>query len=271
MSKQTGLADRARFDAFLLKWRGVVLKETTKWCDDDRARQLLTDAVIAEARRRYAYIDPPADMEYYFRAQVCLVYSITGENTRKLLRYYDEHALPEEEETAAPTPEVTAPAAAETPAQAPVAAESPAPAPAPVAVQSPAPAPAPVVVQPPAPAPAPVVVQSPAPAQAPVAAQPPAPAPVREAPPASAAAGNAGNQPPIVTPDTFYDPVRTSFWTPNSEKCEHVVREIEIPDEEDDEERSAVISFINTILFLFTAAAFGFCFYETGFLQYLLQ
>ena len=63
---------------------------------------------------------------------------------------------------------------------------------------------------------------------------------------------------------------RTTYWTPDSERSEHVVQEIEIPDEEE-EDRSVVLSFINMILFLLTAGSFAFCVYESGLLQYLLQ
>ena len=53
-------------------------------------------------------------------------------------------------------------------------------------------------------------------------------------------------------------------------RSSHVVKELEIPDEEEDG-RSVLLSFLNTVLFVLTAGAFGFCFYETGFLQYLMQ
>ncbi len=235
MSSQTGLADLARFEAFSQQWRDTVMMEAAKWCDDPRAQELLTDSVLAEFRQKYAYSAPPSRLDYYFRAQVCLIYSMTGQNIGKLQAYLEEHSIPVEEPVTQPAvwAEIqTEPAQSVPQAQ--------------------------VSVSPPPPA------QGAAPAAQP--AQTAAPA----AQPAQAAAPAVGAAKPSATPDTFYDPVRTTFWTPDSERCKHVVRELELPDDEE-EERSAVISFINTILFLCTAASFGFCVYATGFFQYLLQ
>lgn len=248
MSNQTGLKERARFEAFSQEWRDVALKEAEKWCADEKARQLLADAVLAEFQKKYADSAPPLSMDYQIRAQVCLVYSLTGENTRKLENYIAEHALPEapaEPAAAArpkPRPEPTAPAAESVSTAAP---EVPAPAP----VPTPA---APVPEAAPA---APPQVKADAP---------------QEKPAAPAAEVKAADQKPKARPDTFLDPVRTSYWTPNEERTTHVIAEVELPDEEE-EERSPIISFINLVLFLLTIGAFGFCFYETGFLQYLLQ
>ena len=235
MSKQTGLSDRARFDAFTREWRDTVRKEAVKWCSDERAEQLLEEAVFAEFRSKYAYSDPPLNLSYYFQAQVCLVYSLTGQNVRKLENYIAEHALPEE-------PASRAEAETAAPPQEPQQETQPAP--------TAAPAPEPV----PAPTPAPTPV--------------PAPAPVTA--PASAPAAESAAKEPKPTPDTFLDPVRTTLWTPNDDDGGHVVQEVELPDEEE-VERSVLLSFMNTVLFLLTAIAFGFCVYETGFLQYLLQ
>lgn len=235
MSNQTGLADRERFEAFRQQWRGSVLREAEKWCDEPQTQELLADAVLADFRKRYAFIDPPQNLEFSFRAQVCLVYSLTGQNVRKLEQYLEEQAIPEavkapaEDKLWADVPPETEEASVEAwlREEEPEAA-TPAPAPAPASEPKPAPEPEPK----------------------------PAPAP------------ESGK--PAATADTFYDPVRTTFWTPDSEKNEHVVRELELPDEEEDE-RSVVLSFINMMLFLCTIGAFGFCVYETGFFQYLLQ
>ena len=73
------------------------------------------------------------------------------------------------------------------------------------------------------------------------------------------------------TPDTFFDPARTTFWTADSESGGHVVQKIELPDNEEEKEHSKPIAFLNAILFLIMLAAFLFCFFETGFLRYLLH
>ena len=69
--------------------------------------------------------------------------------------------------------------------------------------------------------------------------------------------------------DTFIDPVRTTLWTPNSDRVYHRIQEMEIPDAEE-EERSVGLSFFNTILFLLVLASSGFFVYETGIIQYLI-
>ena len=258
MENQTGLADRARFEAFSRQWRDAALKEAGKWCADENAKQLLADAVFAELRRKYADSDPPFAMEYFLRAQVCAVYSQTGQNRRRLEGYIAERAFPEPPDAA---PQAAAAAQAEPPTPAPVQAETliPPQETAPVIVQ--ATIPAPVSVQPTVPAPVPVPAQEAAPAT------PAVPVPVPGAPEKTAEAKPA---PKLSVPDTYLDPARTTLWTPDEERSEHIVQEIELPDEEESE-RSVAISFLNTILFLLTVGAFSFCFYETGFLQYLLQ
>ena len=261
MRNQTGLRDRARFEAFSREWRDVALKEAEKCCTDERARQLLADAVLAEFQEKYADSAPPLRLDYQIRAQVCLVYSMTGENVRKLKNYLAEHALPPEaEEPAAPArPEPQKPP--ERRPEPPASAAKPVSAPEPPVVE-------PVSVAPSAPEPPaaePVSV-------APSAPEPPAAEPVKpEAPPVKPAATEKATAPtPKVRPDTLFDPVRTSYWTPNAERSKHVIAEVELPDDEE-EERSTILSFINLVLFLIMVGAFGFCFYETGFLQYLLQ
>ena len=278
MSIQTGLKDRERFDAFSREWHEDALKEAQKWCNDRRAQELLADAVLAEFQKKYADSTPPLSMDYQIRAQVCLVYSLTGDNVRKLTNYIAEHSLPPEE--AGPA-ELTRPQTHPEPQRQPVRRTEP-PAPvveaapeAPVAPVAPAPQPAPVPDS--APAPQPLTAAEPAPAPKPVSALEPAPAPqpapqvkAETPPPKPAAPEKAAPQEPKARPDTFLDPVRTSYWMPNEGRSRHVIAELELPDEEV-EERSPVISFINLVLFLLTIGAFGFCFYETGFLQYLLQ
>lgn len=263
MRNQTGLKDRARFEAFSREWREDALREAQKWCADERAQELLADAVLAEFRKKYADSPPPLSMDYQIRAQVCLVYSLTGDNVRKLKNYIAEHSLPPAEAEPA---ELTRPQTRPEPQRQPVRRTEP---PAPVVEAAPE---APVA---PAPRPTPVPKSTPAPqpltAAEPVPAPQPAPQVKAETPPSKPSAPDkAAPQDPKARPDTFLDPVRTSYWTPNEEHSRHVIAELELPDEEV-EERSPVISFINLVLFLLTIGAFGFCFYETGFLQYLLQ
>ncbi len=267
MSIQAGLKDRARFDAFSREWREDALKEAQKWCNDRRAQELLADAVLAEFQKKYADSPPPLNMDYQIRAQVCLVYSLTGNNVRKLKNYIADHSLsPEAVESPGPQPRPEAQQQPERRVEPPVSeAVSEPPVSVTEAVSEP---PAPVteaVPEPSAPVPTPVSAPEPAPA--------PKPAPRAKAetqPPTPAAPEKEAPQKSKVRPDTFLDPIRTSYWTPNEERSGHIIAEVELPDE-DEEERSPIISFINLVLFLITIGAFGFCFYETGFLQYLLQ
>ena len=271
MSKIAGLADRARYEAFTRQWRDTALKEAEKWCTDKEARELLADAVLTDFRKKYAHTDPPDNLDYYIKAQVCLVYSVTGQNSYKLASYIAENSIPEEseetqtepvhavfhEEISEPEPRpVPAPPSTDESAGKPAVSAAEQPAPIPAAEQ---PAPLPAAEQP---APVPEAEQ---PAPVPAAEQPVPESPIKPAAPAHTPEKPAGRK-----PDTFLDPVRTTYWTPDSERSEHVVQEIEIPDEEE-EDRSVIISFINTILFLLTAGSFVFCVYESGFFQYLLQ
>lgn len=244
MSKIAGLADRARYEAFTRQWRDTALKEAEKWCTDKEARELLADAVLTDFRKKYAHTDPPDNLDYYIKAQVCLVYSVTGQNSYKLASYIAENSIPEESEETQTEPvhavfheEISEP--------------EPRPVPAPPSTDESAGKPAVSAAEQPAPVPA--------------AEQPVPESPIKPAAPAHTPEKPAGRK-----PDTFLDPVRTTYWTPDSERSEHVVQEIEIPDEEE-EDRSVIISFINTILFLLTAGSFVFCVYESGFFQYLLQ
>lgn len=251
MSNQTGLSDHKRYEAFTGKWRSSVLKEAEKWCSEEQAAQLLAEAVLAEFRNKYANIDPPLNPEYPLRAQVCLVYSQTGRSIRKLRDYIAMQETAAEAYTAkeAPAPEAQTPPAVQ-PEPSPEAQSEAVPAP-PV---GPAAAPEPVQAS----ELVPVKNEAPAPA---------APSGTQAGVPAAESAPEKKNDAP---PDTFFDPVRTTLWSPDSSHSSHVVKELEIPDEEEDG-RSVLLSFVNTVLFVLTAGAFGFCFYETGFLQYLMQ
>ena len=262
MSNMAGLADRARYEAFTRQWRDTALTEAEKWCTDKEARELLADAVLTDFRKKYAYTNPPEDLDFYIRAQACLVYSITGQNSYKLASYIAENSIPEDSEETQTEPvhaafrrEMSEP--------------EPRPEPAPTSTDESAGKPAVSVAEQPAPAPA---AEQPAPVHA---AEQPAPAPAAEQPVSEppikpTAPAHTPEKPADRKPDTFLDPVRTTYWTPDSERSEHVVQEIEIPDEEE-EDRSVVLSFINMILFLLTAGSFAFCVYESGLLQYLLQ
>ena len=248
MSKQAGLSDRGRFEAFSSQWRDTVEKEAEKWCSNTQSAQLLTDAVLIDFQRAYAEKEPPRRLEYYLRAQVCLVYSQAGQSVRKLREYLAGQESSEEEGAA---PETEEPAA-EMPA-----AESEEAQPEPEAETQAAPAAQTETLE--------SLVQA-ATVQAEDAVRPAEAAPPETAPASPSPSEDSAPK----TPDTFLDPVRTSYWTPNEERSRHTVQEVELPDEED-EPRSVGLSFLNTVLFLVTAAAFGFCVYETGFLQYLLQ
>ena len=253
MSNMAGLADRARYEAFTRQWRDTALTEAEKWCTDKEARELLADAVLTDFRKKYAYTNPPEDLDFYIRAQACLVYSITGQNSYKLASYIAENSIPEDSEETQTEPvhaafrrEMSEP--------------EPRPEPAPPSTDESAGKPAVSAAEQPAP-----VHAAEQPAPAPAAEQPVSESPIKPAAPAHTL-----EKPADRKPDTFLDPVRTTYWTPDSERSEHVVQEIEIPDEEE-EDRSVIISFINTILFLLTAGSFVFCVYESGFFQYLLQ
>lgn len=251
MSNQTGLSDHKRYEAFTGKWRSGVLQEAEKWCSEEQTAQLLAEAVLAEFRNKYADKDPPLNPEYRLRAQVCLVYSQTGQSIRKLRDYIAMQETAAEAYIAqeAPSPEAQTPPAVQ---------------PEPLsAAQSEA-----VLVPPPGPAAAPEPVQTPE--SVPVKAEAPVPAAPSGTQTGTPAAESAPEKKKDAPPDTFFDPVRTTLWTPDSSRSSHVIKELEIPDEEEDE-RSVLLSFLNTVLFVLTAGAFGFCFYETGFLQYLMQ
>lgn len=277
MGKQAGLADSERFEAFSQQWRDTIVREARKWCTDEKAVQLLADAVLADFQRKYANIDVPRNLEYFFKAQVCLVYSTTGQNIRKLKYYIAEHSLPLEDKLPFETNIQPEPPTVQM-QPAPVEAEPvPSAVSVPVTVLLDEPAedgtpdsampqeavePVTVLLEPPA------EDGAPAPEAAPQATSEPAPVPP-DKPAADSTPAPAAPQ-ATAEADTFLDPVRTTFWTPDSELNEHVVEEMELPDEEEDE-RSVILSFMNVVLFLMMTGAFAFCVYETGLIQYLLQ
>ena len=227
MENQTGLADRARFEAFTSQWEDAVLKEAGRRCSDESVQTLLAAAVLAELRKKYARVAPPLDMEYDIREKTNAVYRVTGRNPLLLKYYLESHAF------------LDTPAAERAPAK-----PKPEPASEPEAAK-------------------------PEPAPEPEAAKP-EPAPTAEAvpePEVSEPEEDAAER----VPDTFLDPVRTTLWTPDSERSRHVVQEIVLPDEDEENQRSETLSFVNAILFLLVMASFLFCFFETGFLQYLLN
>ena len=226
MENQTGLADRARFEAFTSQWEDAVLKEAGRRCSDESVQTLLAAAVLAELRKKYARVAPPLDMEYDIREKTNAVYRVTGRNPLLLEYYLESHAFLD-------TPAAErAPANTKPPSVEPEAAK-PEPAPEPEAAK---------------PEPAPTAEAVP---------EPEVPEPEEDA--------------AERVPDTFLDPVRTTLWTPDSERSRHVVQEIVLPDEDEENQRSETLSFVNAILFLLVMASFLFCFFETGFLQYLLN
>ena len=212
MSKIAGLADRARYEAFTRQWRDTALREAEKWCTDKEARELLADAVLTDFRKKYAHTDPPDNLDFYIKAQVCLVYSVTGQNSYKLASYIAENSIPEESEETQTEPvhavfheEISEP--------------EPRPVPAPPSTDESAGKPAVSAAEQPAP-----VHAAEQPAPAPAAEQPVSEPPIKPAAPA-----HTSEKPADRKPDTFLDPVRTTYWTPDSERSEHVVQEIEIP------------------------------------------
>ena len=87
MSIQPGLYSQQNYERFAEEWNETVLREAEKWCRNDEAAHLLTEAVLNDCRHRFATKKPPYEPEYYLRAQVCLVYSMTGQNIERLKSY----------------------------------------------------------------------------------------------------------------------------------------------------------------------------------------
>ena len=96
MDKHTGLADRARFEAFSRQWRDTALEEAGLHCSDARSGQLLADIVLTEIRKQYARTDPPRDMEYEIREKINAVFKLTGQDVQLLEQLLVRRAFPED-------------------------------------------------------------------------------------------------------------------------------------------------------------------------------
>ena len=105
MSAQRGLADRKEYEAFCRSWYDAVLEETKRWCREEALQKLLAEAVMTDCRGQYADRVPPNNPEFNLRAQVCLIYSLTGENREKLEGYLALHRFREKGESQPPVPE----------------------------------------------------------------------------------------------------------------------------------------------------------------------
>ena len=276
MSAQRGLADRKEYEAFCRSWYDAVLEETKRWCREKELQKLLAEAVMTDFRGQYADRAPPNNPEFNLRAQVCLIYSLTGANREKLEDYLALHRFreksesqpsgPEEgkiikdgDDSQRPDPEQSVTEAEEKPAEL---------------------------------VPDEEKQRDKASASEPEGTE----GSVREekqvknpAPPEERSTETSGvpsaqmlepnnlqhdqreavGQSTEGKADTFIDPVRTTLWTPNSDRVYHRIQEMEIPDAEE-EERSVGLSFFNTILFLLVLASSGFFVYETGIIQYLI-
>ena len=255
MTENIGLFDPANYDAFCGAWRSVAMDEAEKWCADPAVQAMLADAVLVDFRCQYRDRKPPEHMEFFIRAQICLVFSETGQNPVRLSNY-------------------TALRMAEFPPLEPITkGGDPADAPK---------APADATLKPDAPAAA-VPIETPAetaPKEAPAGArQMPASgkwiAQRRRARRKKTQDGKTADAPkpkaPAPTrPDTFIDPNRTVMWMPGDvAQTEHIVQEVVLPDEEeDDEERSNKLSLLNTLLFITMIVAFAFMIYESRLIQH---
>ena len=276
MSAQRGLADRKEYEAFCRSWYDAVLEETKRWCREEALQKLLAEAVMTDFRGQYADRAPPNNPEFNLRAQVCLIYSLTGANREKLEDYLALHrfreksesqpSVPEEgrknkddDDSLRPDPEQSVTEAEENAAELvpdeakqrdKASASEPEGTEGSVREEK--------------------QVKNPAPPEARSTETNSAPSaqilePNNSQPDQREATGQSTEE----RVDTFIDPVRTTLWTPNSDRVYHRIQEMEIPDAEE-EERSVGLSFFNTILFLLVLASSGFFVYETGIIQYLI-
>ena len=276
MSAQRGLADRKEYEAFCRSWYDAVLEETKRWCREEALQKLLAEAVMTDYRSQYADRVPPINPEFHLRAQVCLIYSLTGANREKLEDYLALHRFQEKSESQPTVPgerqknkddddsqrpasEQSVTEAEEKPAELvpdeekqrdKVSASEPEGTESSVREEK--------------------QVKNPAPPEARSTETNSAPSaqilePNNSQPDQREATGQSTEE----RVDTFIDPVRTTLWTPNSDRVYHRIQEMEIPDAEE-EERSVGLSFFNTILFLLVLASSGFFVYETGIIQYLI-
>ena len=276
MSAQRGLADRKEYEAFCLSWYDAVLEETKRWCREEELQKLLAEAVMTDFRGQYADRVPPNNPEFNLRAQVCLIYSLTGANREKLEDYLALHRFREKSESQPSGPEEGKIIKDGDDSQRPDREQSVTEAEENAAELVPDEA----------------KQRDKASASEPEGTE----GSVREekqvknpAPPEERSTETSGvpsaqmlepnnlqhdqreaaGQSTEGKADTFIDPVRTTLWTPNSDRVYHRIQEMEIPDAEE-EERSVGLSFFNTILFLLVLASSGFFVYETGIIQYLI-
>ena len=103
MSIQPGLYSQQNYERFAEEWNETVLREAEKWCRNDEAAHLLTEAVLNDCRHQFATKKPPSEPEYYLRAQVCLVYSMTGQNIERLKSYIQDRPFAEESQVSGKT------------------------------------------------------------------------------------------------------------------------------------------------------------------------
>ena len=276
MSAQRGLADRKEYEAFCRSWYDAVLEETKRWCREEELQKLLAEAVMTDFRGQYADRVPPNNPEFNLRAQVCLIYSLTGANREKLEDYLALHRFREKSESQPSGPEEGKIIKDGDDSQRPDREQSVTEAEENAAELVPDEA----------------KQRDKASASEPEGTE----GSVREekqvknpAPPEERSTETSGvpsaqmlepnnlqhdqreavGQSTEERVDTFIDPVRTTLWTPNSDRVYHRIQEMEIPDAEE-EERSVGLSFFNTILFLLVLASSGFFVYETGIIQYLI-
>ena len=276
MSAQRGLADRKEYEAFCRSWYDAVLEETKRWCREEELQKLLAEAVMTDFRGQYADRAPPNNPEFNLRAQVCLIYSLTGANREKLEDYLALHRFREKSESQPSGPEEGKIIKDGDDSQRPDREQSVTEAEENAAELVPDEA----------------KQRDKASASEPEGTE----GSVREekqvknpAPPEERSTETSGvpsaqmlepnnlqhdqreavGQSTEGKADTFIDPVRTTLWTPNSDRVYHRIQEMEIPDAEE-EERSVGLSFFNTILFLLVLASSGFFVYETGIIQYLI-
>ena len=254
MTEHTGLYYQANYDAFYEKWRCTVMDEAGKWCADPAAQALLADAVLMDFRRQFRDRMPPERMEFFIRAQTCLVFSETGRNVARL-KHYCELRIPDAPPQAAPTGEALAADARGIP-------EDPSPVP-----DAPRPAGAARIPRSRLRARRAKAVR----AGTTVLAEVPAREAQEKVPgpePELAAPQEATVRAPT-RPDTFIDPNRTAMWTPGgTESTEHVVQEIVLPDEEEEDERSSKLSLANTFVFIAMITALAFMVYESQLIQH---
>ena len=276
MSAQRGLADRKEYEAFCRSWYDAVLEETKRWCREEALQKLLAEAVMTDFRGQYADRAPPNNPEFNLRAQVCLIYSLTGENREKLEGYLALHRFREKGESQLPVPgegrknkdndDSQRPASEQsvTEAEEKSAELFPDEAKQRDEASSSDPEGTESCVR------EEKQVKNPAPPEERSTETNGVPsAQIMEPNNLQTDQREAAGQSTEGRADTFIDPVRTTLWTPNSDRVYHRIQEMEIPDAEE-EERSVGLSFFNTILFLLVLASSGFFVYETGIIQYLI-